>query len=100
MLAAGSTTQTELPLSGLNLPVDVAVDSAGSVYVTDTENNRLVMLAAGSTTQTVLPFNGLNRPTGVAVDAAGDVYVADRGQVGEAGGRVDHADCAAAHRPQ
>ena len=53
----------------------MAVDNAGSVYVTDLGNNRVVKLAAGSTTQTVLPFTGLNAPSGVAVDNAGSVYV-------------------------
>jgi serine/threonine protein kinase, bacterial len=57
----------------------VAVDAAGSVYVADTDHNRVLKLAAGSSTQTVLPFTGLRSPLGVAVDAAGNVYVTDRG---------------------
>ena len=69
--------QTVLPFTGLNVPLGVAVDAAGKVYVTDNNNNRVVALAAGSTTQTVLPFTGLNVPLGVAVDAAGKVYVTD-----------------------
>jgi serine/threonine-protein kinase len=32
-LAAGASTQTVLPFTGLNHPTDVAVDSAGNVYV-------------------------------------------------------------------
>ena len=61
-LAAGSTTQTVLPFTGLNGPHGVAVDTAGNLYVTDVRNNRVVKLAAGSATQTVLPFTGLNDP--------------------------------------
>ena len=53
-----------LPFTGLNGPEGVAVDSAGDLYVTDHENNRVLKLAAGSSTQTVLPFTGLNRPRG------------------------------------
>jgi serine/threonine protein kinase, bacterial len=55
----------------------VAVDTAGTVYVTDNRNNRVMKLAAGSSTPTALPFTGLNGPTGVAVDTAGTVYVTD-----------------------
>ena len=66
-----------LPFTGLNGPWGVAVDTAGSVYVTDYGNNRVVKLAAGSTTQTVLPFTGLSHPDGVAVDTAGSVYVTE-----------------------
>ncbi|EUA30459.1 SMP-30/Gluconolaconase/LRE-like region family protein [Mycobacterium xenopi 4042] len=59
-------------------PQGVAIDSAGTVYVSDF-NNRVVKLPAGSNNQTDLPIMGLNYPEGVAVDTAGNVYVADRG---------------------
>ena len=99
-LAAGSTTQTVLPFTGLNHPAGVAVDTAGNLYVVDWGNNRVLKLAAGSTTQAVLPFTGLNDPDGVAVDAAGNLYVTDRTTTGaETGGRLDHPDRAAVHRP-
>ncbi len=86
-LAAGSSTQTVLPFTGLQLSTGivnysiagVAVDAAGDVYVADSGNNRVVKLAAGSSTQTVLPFTGLVDPSGVAVDTAGNVYVSDPG---------------------
>jgi serine/threonine protein kinase, bacterial len=38
---------TVLPFTGLNNPVGVAVDTAGSLYVTDVGNNRVVKLATG-----------------------------------------------------
>jgi serine/threonine protein kinase, bacterial len=72
-------SQVVLPFTALNLPGGVAVDSAGTVYVADYGNQRVVKVAAGSLHQEVLPFTGLNNPTGVAVDSAGTVYVADFG---------------------
>jgi DNA-binding beta-propeller fold protein YncE len=69
--------QATLPFTGFDGPYRLAVDTAGNVYVTDTNNNRVLKLAAGSTTQTVLPFTGLNSPGGIAVDTGGNVYVAD-----------------------
>jgi sugar lactone lactonase YvrE len=90
-LAAGSSTPTVLPFTGLDFgsnvidaaTAGVAVDAAGNVYVADSDHSRVVKLAAGSSTQTVLPFKGLDAPQGVAVDSAGTVYVVDysHGQV-------------------
>ncbi len=69
-----------LPFTGLNSPFGVAVDSGGTLYVTDVGNNsRVLRLAAGSSTQDVLPFTGLNDPRGVAVDSTGALYVTDSG---------------------
>jgi sugar lactone lactonase YvrE len=69
--------QTTLPFTGFDNPYRLAADTAGNVYVSDTNNNRVLKLAAGSSTQTVLPFTGLNRPGGIAVDTGGNVYVTD-----------------------
>jgi DNA-binding beta-propeller fold protein YncE len=85
-LPAGSTTQVELPFTGLYAPQEVAVDTAGDVYVTDGVYNpdvghsRVLKLPAGSSTQVELPpFTGLSNPAGVAVDTAGTVYVTEFG---------------------
>jgi DNA-binding beta-propeller fold protein YncE len=53
-LAASSATQTVLPLTGLNNPSGVAVDTAGNLYVTDGWGDRVLKLAAGSNAQSVL----------------------------------------------
>jgi serine/threonine protein kinase, bacterial len=73
------SAQTVLPFNGLKYPDSVAVDSSGTLYVVDGNNNRVLKLAAGSSTQEVLPFTDLKSPQGVAVDSAGTVYVADSG---------------------
>ncbi|EUA12071.1 serine/threonine-protein kinase pknD [Mycobacterium kansasii 732] len=72
--------QTVLPFTGLDFfsPGGVALDDAGSVYVTSQGiYGRVVKLAPGSGIPTVLPFTGLYQPQGLAVDANGTVYVAD-----------------------
>ena len=73
-----------LPFTGLyalNSLNGVAVDGAGTVYVADYQNNRVLKLAAGASTQDVLPFTGLNGPEGVAVNSAGNLYVTDGNRV-------------------
>ena len=67
--------QVTLPFTGLLYPDGVAVDTAGTVYVADFGNHRVVALAAGSTTQTVLPLTGIRYPRGVAVDTMRNVYI-------------------------
>jgi hypothetical protein len=37
-----------MPFTLLRFPTGVAVETAGSVYITDYENNRVVKLAVGS----------------------------------------------------
>ncbi len=75
--ARSYAAQVVLSFTGLSTPEGVAVDTSGTVYVADKQNNRVLGLAPGSSTQTVLPFTDLSEPNGVAVGAAGSVYVAD-----------------------
>ncbi len=73
-------------------PAGVAVDSAGNVYVADTDNHAIrkitpagvVSTLAGSATGAHGYLDGsgssalFDYPTGVAVDSSGNIYVADR----------------------
>ena len=76
-----------------NDPVGVAVDSAGNVYVADTDNHTIRKVTPAGVVTTLAGLAGssgsadgtgsaarFNDPYGVAVDSAGNVYVADTGQ--------------------
>jgi len=64
---------------GLATPSAVAVDGSGSVYIADTNNNRILKetWSAGSYIQSTIPTSSLSYPAGVAVDGAGNIYIAD-----------------------
>lgn len=78
--------------ASLNLPSDVAVDSAGNLYIADAGNNRIRMVNSAGIITTISGtsnngFSGdgglasaatLNYPWGLATDTSGDVYLADR----------------------
>lgn len=75
----------------LNFPQGIAVDSAGNLYIADTNNScirkvttgGIITTIAGNGTAGYLGDNGpasaseLNYPYAVALDAAGNVYIAD-----------------------
>ncbi|MFI1740872.1 RICIN domain-containing protein [Streptomyces sioyaensis] len=75
----------------LNYPRHVAVDSAGAVYITDTNNHRIRKITADGKISTVAGtgtagFDGddgpataarLNLPLGVAVDGTGILYICE-----------------------
>jgi len=72
-----------------NSPADVAVDSSGSVYVADTDNDTVRMITPAGVVTTLAGQAGVsgsndgsgsalfNHPAGIAVDGAGNAYVAD-----------------------
>lgn len=82
----GQATSAEI-----NSPYAVAVDSAGNLYIADTENaairkvntSGIISTLAGSNlgcsgNYTQASGSALDLPTGVAVDAGGNVYIADQ----------------------
>jgi serine/threonine-protein kinase len=75
----GYSSQTFLPFPGIPVAAGVAVDAAGTTYVTGVGTDRVMRLEVGATVATQLPFSGLKNPRDVAVDAKGDVYVTDSG---------------------
>ncbi len=76
--------------ASLNGPRGLAIDSAGRLFISDSENHRILLVANNRITVfagTGLPgFSGdggpatsaqLNHPLGIALDAAGNLYIAD-----------------------
>ena len=89
---AGNTGSTDAmgSTARFNKPNGVAVDSAGNVYVADTDNHTIRKVTPGGEVTTLAGLAGntgstdamgsaarFNNPHGVAVDSAGNVYVAD-----------------------
>ena len=76
-----AATQTvSSPVSvGTYEAADVALDSAGNVYIADTSDNSVEEWDPSTATLTTLVSSGLSSPRGVAVDAYGNVYIADTG---------------------
>ena len=83
--------------ASLTHPLDVAVDSTGSIYIADSRNQRIRKVSPDGTITTIAGsgpttfgsggFSGdggpatsalLNTPNSVAADAAGNVYVSDQ----------------------
>ena len=75
--AGGGYSAPTAVVSGLNLPLNLAVDGSGNIYVTSSGSAQLDKYTPGGAHSTI--GSGFQTPAGLAVDAAGDVYVADNG---------------------
>lgn len=78
--------------ANISRPWQIALDGAGNLYFTDTNNNTVRKVAPNGTITTIAGIAGsagfsgdgelataarLNQPAGVAVDGAGNVYISD-----------------------
>jgi len=82
----GSLVRTYGSEGELNFPNGVSVDANGNVYVSDSNNGRLVVFDRGGTKVGVVrrgvSIGDLGLPRGSAIDDAGRIYVADISQQG------------------
>jgi len=65
----------------LNFPAGLATDTAGALYIADSQNNRIRKILPGGLISTVAGGGSMAVPHAVAVDAQGIIYVADGGTV-------------------
>ena len=98
--AGGFTTNTTnnggTSATSLNLPIGLALDSGGNLYIVERGNNRAMYYPAGSTTATRvygqagsfttntannggISATSLNQPAGPALDSSGNLYIVDYG---------------------
>jgi uncharacterized protein (TIGR03437 family) len=88
--SGGNDTGTNALQAHLNSPRGIAVDASGTLYIADTNNNKVLKLSNGALTTVAgtgtAGFSGdggpanlaqLFAPRAVAVDSAGNVYIAD-----------------------
>jgi uncharacterized delta-60 repeat protein len=78
-------------LASFNSPIEITIDSAGNLYVTDANNNKIrkitptgmVSTLAGSGVQGAIDGIGslasFNNPAGLKIDVSGVIYVGDYG---------------------
>jgi sugar lactone lactonase YvrE len=89
--SSGSNPATQ---SALKLPLGAATDAAGSLYISDTDGNRIRKVDLAGNITTIANSNGvaglsgdggsafsaeINRPSAIAIDGAGNIIFADTG---------------------
>jgi len=72
----GASTPSE-QIDGFDLPVGLAIDKSGNLYVGDALQNAVWEVPNGSTTPSKLSLDGLDDPVGVAVDPSNNLWVAN-----------------------
>lgn len=61
----------------LNNPLDIKLDNAGNIYITDSLNSAIREITTDGNIRTIAGNGHLNRPEGIALDSAGNLYIAD-----------------------
>jgi sugar lactone lactonase YvrE len=75
--------------STLNTPFDVAVDTGGNLYISDTLNNRVIKESfTGETYIPSLVAGGLDWPTQLIIDGEGNVFFANNGHSSAANAHI------------
>ena len=72
----GASTPSE-QINGFDLPVGLAIDKSGNLYVGDALQNAVWEVPSGSTTPSKLSLDGLDDPVGLAIDSSNDLWVAN-----------------------
>ncbi|MFY9740092.1 MAG: SMP-30/gluconolactonase/LRE family protein [Candidatus Cybelea sp.] len=72
----GSSTPSE-QINGFDLPVGLAIDKSGNLYVGDALQDVVWEVPSGSTTPTKLSLDGLDDPVGLAIDPSNNLWVAN-----------------------
>jgi sugar lactone lactonase YvrE len=65
--------------AGMSVPVTLAFDSSGNLYVANAGGNTVEKFAPGSTTASATYSTGVSDPQALAVDSSGNLYVANFG---------------------
>jgi hypothetical protein len=65
--------------SGLDVPIGVAIDSSGTIYVVNIANNTVTEYLHGSITPSFTITSGMSSPYGIGVDSHGNVFVTNLG---------------------
>jgi len=74
----GAATNAEL-----NNPIGIALDSAGDLFIAESNSVRKVSATTGIITTVIsngsTPSPGFNQPIGIAIDGSGNLFIADTG---------------------
>ena len=80
--AKGKTTMKTSITTGISNPLGVAIDAAGTLYVSNYPASITVYPAGSTSPSKTITGGGMMNPFGLTVDLAGNVYIADFGAKG------------------